>query len=73
MVIQKSFNLGSIFIIHLLRTTYTLIFWSKKVFEGVQNHVLDLLRKGKFGPLSNCSKRQVSSRFGEKSGPNLPF
>jgi len=51
--------------------------------------VLDLLRKGKFcpfyffskfmitrqkaSPLSNCSKRQVWSRFGVKSGPNLPF
>ena len=33
----------------------------------------DHVSKGKFGPHSNCSKRQVCSIFGEKSGPNLPF
>ena len=33
----------------------------------------DHMSKGKFGPHSNCSRRQVWSRFGEKTGPNLPF
>jgi len=33
----------------------------------------DHVSKGKFGPHSKCSKRQVCSIFGEKSGPNLPF
>ena len=35
--------------------------------------IFDHVSKGKFGPYLNCSKRQVWSRFGEKSGPNLPF
>ena len=33
----------------------------------------DHVSKGKFGPHLNFSKRQVWSRFGEKSGPKLPF
>ena len=70
--------------------TYSLIFWSRKVFEGVHitcetclekaslvhfflSEIQGHVSKGKFGPLSDCSKRQVWSRFGEKSGPNLPF
>ena len=32
------------------------VFWSKKVFEEGQNHVWDLPRKGKFGPLYFSSK-----------------
>ena len=43
--------------------------WSILFLFEIYDHV----SKGKFGPLSNCSKRQVWSRFGEKSGPNLPF
>ena len=35
--------------------------------------IYDHVSKGKFGPHSNCSKRQVCSIFGENSGPNLPF
>ena len=43
------------------------LFVSKKVFEGVQNHVLEILRKCDFGPksvfdpLSNCSSPQLWS------------
>ena len=43
--------------------------WSILFLFEIYDHV----SKGKFGPLSNCSKRQVWSRFGEKFGPNLPF
>ena len=43
--------------------------WSILFLFEIYDHV----SKGKFGPLSNCSKRQVWSRFGEKIGPNLPF
>ena len=35
--------------------------------------IFDHVSKGKFGPHSNCSKRQFWSRFGGKSGPKLPF
>ena len=74
---QHIINLGTESDTHKCRekvkTVITSNLSSRKVFEGVQNHVLDLPRKGKFGPLSNCSKRQVWSRFGEKTGPNLPF
>ena len=30
------------------------------MFEGVQNHVLDLLRKGKFGPFYFFSKFMIT-------------
>ena len=43
--------------------------WSNLFLFEIYDHV----SRGKFGPLSNCSKRQVCSIFGEKSGPNLPF
>ena len=43
--------------------------WSILFFFEIYDHV----SKGKFGPLSNCSKRKVWSRFGEKFGPKLPF
>ena len=34
------------------RTTRGSLFWSRKVFEGVHSHVMSLLRKSDFGPLS---------------------
>ena len=43
--------------------------WSILFLFEISNHVSN----GKFGPLSNCSKRQVWSRFEEKSGPKLFF
>ena len=54
-------------------STYSLIFWSRKVFEGVKtgpnlpflnnlSHVKEMFAKGKFGP-----------DFFSESGPNLPF
>ena len=42
-------------------------------FEGVQNHVWDLLPKAKFDPLSKCSKRQVWSRFEVRFWTKLAF
>ena len=38
----------------------TSLFWSRKVFERVENHVLDLLRKGKFGPFYFFSKFMIT-------------
>ena len=37
------------------------------------SEIYDHMSKGKFGPLSNCSKRQVWSRFGEKIWTKLAF
>ena len=43
--------------------------WSTLFLFEIYDHV----SKGRFDPLFNCSKRQVSSRLGGNSGPNLPF
>ena len=40
--------------------TYSLIFWSRKVFEGVQNHVRSCFAKGKFGPFFCFSKFRIT-------------
>ena len=36
----------------LFLSTRGSLFWSRKVFEGVHSHVMSLLRKSDFGPLS---------------------
>ena len=35
-------------------------FWSRKVFEGVHSHVMELLRKCDFGPLNFSSKFMIT-------------
>ena len=36
------------------------LFWPRKVFEGVHSHVMDLLRKTDFGPLSMSTKLMIT-------------
>ena len=41
-------------------STRRFLFWSRKVFEGVHSHVMDLLRKSDFGPLNFTSKFMIT-------------
>ena len=41
-------------------TTRGSLFWSRKVFEGVHCHVMNLLRKSNFGPLNFSSKLMIT-------------
>ena len=58
-------------------STYSLIFLSKKVFEGVQNHAWSCFEKTSLvfflRNFWSRVERQVWSTFGEKSRPKLPF
>ena len=35
-------------------------FWSRKVFDGVHSHVMDLLQKSDFGPFNFSSKFMIT-------------